>query len=532
MGRGRNIVFDKNVNRDVELTRDEIDKLKGILFNSSLPAIFGSTEESTRRVSRFVLMPNSDRKTLPQLILEETEVYPPETGYMCEPITYPRSDSFQDEIAILQMLAGEDPHALRDRLVTLMERVNLPHESTQALYMLRALPEHIAGIVRERFGKTMDVTQEYTLNEVTEVAQDLFARLKSMETKIMKANLEQENLIQYVGAYVEGPTKSTLAKMLITGPASKRNFGLQAQPLIAPRTSTTRSDGPRPRLPAPRPASDNFNSAGLSPAGRKLLSQLTSPASAFSFNAEPAKDTSRVVVGVCSENVGGPNGDCIFCHPPLHQFHHPTLPCHISGNTTMYDLWVNQGKIPYALRHLMNLLIVNRDRVTKGQKPPTKAEFDQQYSRKDSNPSTSNHAGPASGVPTRHAGFYDYHSVPPHTHSAPTTRQADCHHVTTQPSDAAQDDAIVHFHLYASIVEHGSPFPRGAQHPTPDEPHSPRDGEVPHAPIREAPPAHVHREGPARTALPYSPDSPMPDDIPEHYPEYHIPRGLPCQPAS
>ncbi|KAK3253116.1 hypothetical protein CYMTET_37617 [Cymbomonas tetramitiformis] len=82
-----NIVFHKNVNRDVELTRDEIDKLKGVLVNSSLPAIFGSTEESTRRVSRFVLMPNSNRKTLPQLILEETEVYPPETGYMCESIT-------------------------------------------------------------------------------------------------------------------------------------------------------------------------------------------------------------------------------------------------------------------------------------------------------------------------------------------------------------------------------------------------------------------------------------------------------------
>ncbi|KAK3245757.1 hypothetical protein CYMTET_44691 [Cymbomonas tetramitiformis] len=278
------------------------------------------------------------------------------------------------------MLASEDPHALRNRLVTLMERVNLPHESTQAvispqtagLYMIRALPEHIAGIVRERFGKAMDVTQEYTLNEGTEVAQDVFARLKSMETKIMKANLEQENLIQYVGAYVEGPTKSTLAKMLITGPANKPNFGLPAQPLIAPRTSTTRSDGPRPRLPAPRPASDNFNSAGLNPAGRKLLSQLTSQASASSFNAEPAKDTSRVVVDVCSENVGGPNGDCIFCHQPLHQFHHPTLPCHISGNTTMYDLWVNQGKMPYALRPLLNLLIVNRDRVTKGQKPLTK----------------------------------------------------------------------------------------------------------------------------------------------------------------
>ncbi|KAK3263086.1 hypothetical protein CYMTET_28089 [Cymbomonas tetramitiformis] len=333
-----NLVFDENANRDVELTRGEIDKLKGVLFNS-LPAIFSSTEDATRIVSRFVLTPNSEEKTLPQLILEETEVYPPETGYMCEPITYPRNGHFQvlngqtidwdaawrvlffllrlkcadlsaetaqDEIATLQMLAGEDPHALRDRLVTLMERVNLPHESIQkvinpqtaGLYMLRALPEHIAGIVRERFGKPMDVTQEYTLTEVTEVAQDVHARLKSMETKIMKANLEQENLIQYVRAYAEGPTKSTLAKMLITGQASKPNFGLPAQPLIAPRTSTTRSDGSRPRSPAPRPANDNFNSSNLNPARRKLLGQLTSQASTSSFNAEPANATSRVVTGL------------------------------------------------------------------------------------------------------------------------------------------------------------------------------------------------------------------------------------------
>ncbi|KAK3265857.1 hypothetical protein CYMTET_25490, partial [Cymbomonas tetramitiformis] len=51
----------------------------------------------------------------------------------------------------------------------------------------------------------MDVTQEYTLNEVTEVAQEVFSKLKSMETKILKANLEQENLIQYVGSYGGGP---------------------------------------------------------------------------------------------------------------------------------------------------------------------------------------------------------------------------------------------------------------------------------------------------------------------------------------
>ncbi|KAK3239960.1 hypothetical protein CYMTET_50150 [Cymbomonas tetramitiformis] len=335
-----NIVFDKNVDRDVELTRDEIDKLKGVLFNSSLPAIFSSTEEATRRVSRFVLTPNSEKKTLPQLILEETEVYPPETGYMCEPITYPRSDSFQvlngqtidwdaawrvlffllrlkctdlsaetaqDEMGTLQMLAGwrrparskgpaGDTHGARQPAPRVHPEGDQPSDGGP-VHAPRLARAHHGHRPRKRFGKTMDVTQEYTLNEVTEVAQDVYSRLKSMETsKIMKANLEQENLIQYVGAYAEGPTKSTLAKMLITGPVSKPNFGLPAQPLIAPRTSTTRSDGPRPRLPAPRPANDNFNSSSLNPPGRKLLSQLPSQASASSFNAEPAKDTSRVVV--------------------------------------------------------------------------------------------------------------------------------------------------------------------------------------------------------------------------------------------
>ncbi|KAK3241358.1 hypothetical protein CYMTET_48871 [Cymbomonas tetramitiformis] len=101
--------------------------------------------------------------------------------------------------------------------------------------MLQALPDHLEGIVRERFSKAMNVTEEYTLAEITEVAQDVHSKLKSMETKIMKANLEQENLVQYAGAYTEGPTKSTLAKMLITG-QSKPNFGPPVQPLIPPRT--------------------------------------------------------------------------------------------------------------------------------------------------------------------------------------------------------------------------------------------------------------------------------------------------------
>ncbi|KAK3258819.1 hypothetical protein CYMTET_32150 [Cymbomonas tetramitiformis] len=208
-----NLVFEKNANRDDELTRAEINKLKGKL-SGSLPAIFNSTEAATRVISRFVLTPNSESKTLPQLIMEETESYPPQTGYMCEPITFPREDHFQvltgqdidwdaawrvlffllrlkcadlsaeaaqDEIKNLKMLAGEDPNALRDRLVGLVERVNLPHDSTSkvislqtaGLFMLQALPEHLAGIVRERFSKAMNVTDEHTLTEVTDVAQDV-----------------------------------------------------------------------------------------------------------------------------------------------------------------------------------------------------------------------------------------------------------------------------------------------------------------------------------------------------------------------
>ncbi|KAK3288585.1 hypothetical protein CYMTET_3950 [Cymbomonas tetramitiformis] len=440
-----NLVFEKNTNRDVELTRDEVNKLKGTLFGS-LPAIFNSTEDATRAVSRFVLTPNSASKTLPQLILEETELYPPQTGYMCEPITFPREDNFQvltsqgidwdaawrvlffllrlkcadlsaeaaqEEIKNLQMLASEDPSALKDRLARLMDRVNLPHDSTQkvinpqtaGLFMLQALPPHLAGIVRERFSKAMNVTEEYTLAEVTEVAQDVHTRLKAMETKIMKANLEQQNLVQYVGAYAEGPTKSTLADMLITG-QHKHNLGLPSPPLIPPRTSTTRRVSPRRRLPAPRTADSDFDPSGLNPAGRKLLGQITCQASTSSFNTEPAAATPRTPNNVCSENLGGPNGDCTFCHQPLHLFHSPTLPCHISGKTTLYDQWVNKGKMPVALRPLMNMLIVNYDRVAKGQRPWTKVEFDQQFGGSKGNPSSSNHAVPAGNEPTWQAQSY------------------------------------------------------------------------------------------------------------------------------
>ncbi|KAK3247590.1 hypothetical protein CYMTET_42918 [Cymbomonas tetramitiformis] len=335
----------------------------------------------------------------------------------------------------------------------------------------------------------MDVTEKYTLAEVTEVAQDVHTKLENMETKIMKANLEQENLVQYVGAYAEGPTKSTLAKMLIHGQNGKPNFGLSAQPLIPPRTSTTRSDGPRPRLPAPRPTNNNFNSTGLNPAGRKLLGQLTGQASASSFSTEPAMPPSRVVTEVCSDNVGGPDGSCAFCHKPLHLFHHPTLPCHMIGKTTLYDSWVNQGKIPYALRPLLNQLIVNHDRVAKGQKPLTKVEFDQQYGSKESGPNASNHAMPTGDAPAWHTGSYDYyHSVPPPPGLPPPTRrthhawQPDSSRGTTPPSNAAHDDTIEHFHSYAAVVEHGNPFLRGVHNPTPDEPLSPRDGEAPDSP--------------------------------------------------
>ncbi|KAK3283607.1 hypothetical protein CYMTET_8695 [Cymbomonas tetramitiformis] len=579
-----NLVFEKNASRDDELTRAEINKLKGKLFGS-LPAIFNSTEAATRVISRFVLTPNSENKTLPQLILEETESYPPQTGYMCEPITFPREDHFQvltgqdidwdaawrvlffllrlkcadlsaeaaqDEIKNLKMLAGEDPNALRDRLVGLVERVNLPHDSTSkvislqtaGLFMLQALPEHLAGIVRERFSKAMNVTDEYTLTEVTEVAQDVHTRLKSMETKIMKANLEQENLIQYVGAYAEGPTKSTLADMLITG-QRKHNLGLPSQPLITPRTSTTRSASPRRRLPAPRAADSNFDPAGLNNAGRKLLSQITRQAPTSSFNAEPAAVNPRATSNVCSENLGGPNGDCTFCHKPLHLFHSPTLPCHISGKTTLYDSWVNQGKMPAALRPLMNMLIVNHDRVAKGQKPLTKVEFDQQFGSSSGNLNSSNHAVPAGNEPPSQAPSYDYHSVPPPTRHSHHVGQQSTRRADATPTDAAPTDTIIHYHSYAAIVEHGNPFLRGASNPTTNTHPVPRDEEVAQSPGHHDAPGSPLRSprrpgpdsppysptSPTPTHCWYSPASPAPNEIPEQYPDRY-PEDYPTGPKS
>ncbi|KAK3252182.1 hypothetical protein CYMTET_20094 [Cymbomonas tetramitiformis] len=89
------IVFDKNLIRDEELAGDIIDKIKCTLFNYSLSAIFSGTDEACSRVRTFVLAPNSDTKTLPQFVLEETETYTPYTGFVCEPITYARIDNFQ-----------------------------------------------------------------------------------------------------------------------------------------------------------------------------------------------------------------------------------------------------------------------------------------------------------------------------------------------------------------------------------------------------------------------------------------------------
>ncbi|KAK3237384.1 hypothetical protein CYMTET_52536 [Cymbomonas tetramitiformis] len=124
----------------------------------------------------------------------------------------------------MRMLVNEDPSTMKGRLVKLVERINLPHKANQevasdqtaGLYMLKALPDHISGIVMERLGKTVNVTQEHTLNDVADIAQDVFVKLKQLETKILKSNLEQENLVQYVGACGDGATKTTSKNAICT----------------------------------------------------------------------------------------------------------------------------------------------------------------------------------------------------------------------------------------------------------------------------------------------------------------------------
>ncbi|KAK3278936.1 hypothetical protein CYMTET_13159 [Cymbomonas tetramitiformis] len=76
---------------------------------------------------------------------------------------------------------------------------------------------------------------------------------------------------------------------------------------------------------------------------------------------------------------GGPRNACKFCNRPSHRFHHPTLPCHISGKTSMYQKWISEGKMPIGLKQFKDQLMVNHERVNRNEIPFTRDKFLQRF---------------------------------------------------------------------------------------------------------------------------------------------------------
>eukprot|EP00854_Cymbomonas_tetramitiformis_P016284 gene16284-19325_t len=78
-----------------------------------------------------------------------------------------------------------------------------------------------------------------------------------------------------------------------------------------------------------------------------------------------------------TDNLGGPNNLCIFCHRSLEQFHRPDCACHMSGQTPQSIKWATEGTMPNELRPYMAQLMVNLQRVSKQQPPLTRDQFNQ-----------------------------------------------------------------------------------------------------------------------------------------------------------
>ncbi|KAK3288584.1 hypothetical protein CYMTET_3949 [Cymbomonas tetramitiformis] len=76
---------------------------------------------------------------------------------------------------------------------------------------------------------------------------------------------------------------------------------------------------------------------------------------------------------------------CEFCHEPVEPYHHPTLPCHISGDTHMFNKWAPSkaesiSTMPVALRKFKHQMVINHDRLKRNLAPLTRAEYLLQFS--------------------------------------------------------------------------------------------------------------------------------------------------------
>ena len=398
-----NIILDRSLKSGETMTTVEINKIKGSMFTASLNTIFYNTSPTCEPVRAYVLDNLSGNKNLAKLILEETDVYPAETGFMLEPLTMERDAAFtvlsngevdmdaawrllfyflqqkfaspsataaQKELEHLEMTTGEDPNGLAGRIISLVKRVNRARpvdkpailDSNSATYLLTALPQHLAGMVRERLTLAVGGHNEYTLEQVTDVAQIAYNDLKAFHDQVLRNRIDHQNAQGYIDSHRDGPTRSALNSLFEQAQGLP---GKRATPKPPPATKAITPAPNRPAAPlAPPPRGGRLNDAG-----KKLINQLTGGIRGSSYNTTNEQEN---VTKVCAQNVGGPNGTCVFCHNPLSQFHNPNLPCHISGRTSLYPRWVNQGNMPRPLLHLRNMLIVNHDRIEKGQPPLTK----------------------------------------------------------------------------------------------------------------------------------------------------------------
>lgn len=89
-----NIILDRSLKSGETMTTEEINKIKGSMFTASLNTIFYNTSPTCEPVRAYVLDNLSGNKNLAKLILEETDVYPAETGFMLEPLTMERDAAF------------------------------------------------------------------------------------------------------------------------------------------------------------------------------------------------------------------------------------------------------------------------------------------------------------------------------------------------------------------------------------------------------------------------------------------------------
>ncbi|KAK3253827.1 hypothetical protein CYMTET_36937 [Cymbomonas tetramitiformis] len=440
------------------MSEGDVNKIKRSFFTTTaLYSIFFSDDDATDKVRVYLLEPREDGSTVVGMIVEDTEEYHSNAGFMIVPLTYrrfqpfvvkasngdvdydaawhalfyflqlkfsgPSSTKAHHALKRLRIAEDEDPLGPSTRLVRLVVRVNRAHPSDKPLvsdegavgHFLDALPEGVAGIVRERQHREITNHAQYTLKEMTTVAQQIFDELKDFENKCLRRALDQDNLHKYANSFPSGATRSalmSLTKPTATEPAKPLKTTPVIKRLTAPRTSTTAS-GAFPQRPnrssatAPTTAPD----VRLNQAGRELMRNLTG---ALSVDYDIDDQNATFSTTHHPDNLGGPHNLCIFCHRSLEQFHRPDCACHMSGQTPTSLKWATEGLMPSELRPYMAQLMVNLQRVGKQQPPLMRDQFNQKYCEPTSQATPTPSRLARVPQPQRGSTQQSYSTVPPY----------------------------------------------------------------------------------------------------------------------